>query len=172
MNVKLIAAALAGVIISTQAYADQNGQTQAYSMTNQQHKTAEKNKHAGERFLQINKMKRDVITLPDGLQYRVIRTGKGPKPKVTDTVTVEYTGTLIDGTEFDSSSKHGGPADFVLGQVIPGWVEALQLMPIGSTWEIYVPSHLAYGEQGAPPAIGPNETLVFKVRLLNFKQNT
>jgi FKBP-type peptidyl-prolyl cis-trans isomerase FklB len=129
-----------------------------------------KNKSAGETFLAANKTKQGVITLPSGLQYKILTAGTGPKPLKSDTVTVNYAGTLIDGTEFDSSYKRGEPATFPVGGVISGWTEALQLMPVGSTWELYIPANLAYGENGAPPAIGANETLIFKVELLNTKK--
>lgn len=133
---------------------------------------ATKNKQEGDTFLNTNKTQPNVVTLPSGLQYKVIEQGKGAKPTVTDTVTVKYAGKFVDGTEFDSSSKHGGQVDFTVGQVIPGWVEALQLMPVGSTWEIYVPAQLAYGNQDAPSAIGPNKTLIFKVSLVDIKKNS
>ena len=122
----------------------------------------------GEAFLAANKTKPGVVTLSDGLQYKVIVAGKGPKPKDNDTVTVHYQGKLIDGSEFDSSYKRGEPATFPVLGVIPGWTEALKLMPVGSTWELYIPSSLAYGEQGAPPVIGPNQTLIFTVQLLKI----
>lgn len=127
---------------------------------------AEKNKTTGEAFLTANKTKQGVITLPDGLQYKVLTIGNGKTPQDGDTVTVHYAGTLIDGTEFDSSYKRNEPTTFPVNGVIPGWVEALKLMKEGSTWELYIPSSLAYGEQGMPPVIGPNETLIFKVQLL------
>jgi FKBP-type peptidyl-prolyl cis-trans isomerase FklB len=110
------------------------------------------------------------VTLPDGLQYKILIAGKGTMPTTSDTVTVNYAGTLIDGTEFDSSYKRGEPISFPVNGVIPGWTEALQLMKPGSTWMLYIPSELAYGEQGAPPNIGPNETLVFKVELIDVKK--
>jgi hypothetical protein len=122
-------------------------------------------------FLDANKRKPGVVTLPDGLQYKVLVDGKGPKPSANDVVSVNYAGKLIDGTEFDSSYKRGEPATFPVGGVIPGWVEALQLMKVGSTWELYIPANLAYGEQGAPPVIGPNQTLIFKVELLDIKKS-
>lgn len=125
---------------------------------------------AGAAYLTANKSKPGVVTLPDGLQYKVIKEGKGPKPSADDTVTVDYTGTLIDGTVFDSSDKHGQPMTFPVKEVIPGWTEALQLMKVGSTWEIYVPASLAYGAAGAPPVIGPNETLIFKITLRDIKK--
>lgn len=120
----------------------------------------------GEAFLAANKKKPGVVTLPDGLQYKVIKMGKGPKPDIHSTVVVNYAGTLIDGTEFDSSYKRGQPASFPVGAVIPGWTEALQLMPEGSTWELFIPSKLAYGSQSIPPTIGSDSTLIFKVELL------
>lgn len=121
---------------------------------------------SGKTFLEENKTKPGIITLPDGLQYKVITDGKGVRPKDDDLVTVQYVGTLIDGTEFDSSYKRGEPATFPVNGVIPGWTEALQKMKVGSTWMLYIPAELAYGEQGAPPVIGANQTLIFKVELL------
>lgn len=123
----------------------------------------------GAAFLAANKTKPGVVTLPDGLQYKVLTAGNGPKPTAEDTVTVDYAGTLIDGTEFDSSYKRGEPASFPVGGVIAGWTEALQLMNVGSTWELFIPADLAYGDAGAPPVIGPNQTLVFKVHLIGIK---
>jgi FKBP-type peptidyl-prolyl cis-trans isomerase len=128
-------------------------------------------KNTNDTFLAANKSKPGVTTLPDGLQYKVLTEGKGTKPTLNDTVTVHYAGTLVNGKEFDSSYKRGEAATFPVSGVIPGWTEALQLMPVGSTWELYIPSSLAYGEQGAPPAIGPNETLIFKVELLKINKS-
>jgi FKBP-type peptidyl-prolyl cis-trans isomerase FklB len=122
----------------------------------------------GEEFLAANKSKPGVQTLPDGLQYKVITEGTGPKPTASDTVTVNYRGTLINGKEFDASSKHGGPATFGVGQVIKGWTEALQLMPVGSKWQLFIPSDLAYGDRGAGGDIGPGETLIFDVELISI----
>ena len=122
-------------------------------------------------YLEENKKQTGVVTLPDGLQYRIIKAGNGPKPKSSDVVTVHYAGRLIDGTEFDSSYKRNEPAQFPVNGVIQGWVEALQLMPVGSTWELVIPASLAYGDQGAPPVIGPNQTLIFKVELLDIKKS-
>jgi FKBP-type peptidyl-prolyl cis-trans isomerase FklB len=133
-------------------------------------KAGEKNKAEGEAFLAANKKKPGVIALPSGLQYKVITRGKGKSPKATDTVTVNYKGTLIDGTEFDSSYKRGEPASFPVNGVIKGWTEALQLMKEGSKWELFIPPDLAYGEKGAGNVIGPNATLVFEVELLSFKE--
>lgn len=126
----------------------------------------EQNARAGEAFLAENGKRVEVKTTPSGLQYEVITEGKGPKPEATDQVVVHYTGKLIDGTVFDSSEERGEPATFGVTQVIPGWVEALQLMNAGSTWRLFIPSQLAYGPQGAGGVIGPNQTLIFDVTLL------
>ena len=128
---------------------------------------AETNKKAGDEFLAKNKGKKGVNTTPSGLQYEVIKAGTGPKPKDTDTVQVHYTGTLLDGTKFDSSVDRGEPATFPLKGVIPGWTEGLQLMPVGSKYKFYIPSNLAYGENGPGP-IGPNAVLTFEVELLKI----
>lgn len=127
----------------------------------------EKNKKDGEEFLANNKKKKGVKTLPSGLQYKVITEGKGKSPKATDQVTVNYRGTLIDGTEFDSSYKRGEPATFAVNGVIKGWTEALQLMKEGSKWELFIPANLAYAERGAP-GIPPNSTLIFEVELIKI----
>lgn len=129
---------------------------------------AEKNKKEGEAFLAENKNKEGVKTLPSGLQYKVISTGTGKKPKDSDTISAHYRGTLIDGTEFDSSAKRGQPATFAVKGVIKGWTEALQLMTEGSKWQLFVPADLAYGERGAGAQIGPNSTLIFEVELLSI----
>lgn len=128
----------------------------------------EKNKKEGETFLAENKIKEGVITRPSGLQYKVIKEGTGDMPKPTDTVTTHYSGTLIDGTEFDSSYRSGQPATFKVNGVIPGWTEALQMMKAGSKWRLFIPPHLAYGERGAGRDIGPNATLIFDVELLSI----
>ncbi len=130
---------------------------------------AEKNKKEGEAFLAENKKKPGVKTLPSGLQYKVITEGKGASPKETDTVTVNYRGTLIDGTEFDSSYKRKEPATFPVKGVIKGWTEALQLMKEGAKWQLFIPPNLAYGERGAGGTIGPNATLIFEVELLKIQ---
>jgi FKBP-type peptidyl-prolyl cis-trans isomerase FklB len=124
------------------------------------------NKTQGEAFLKANGAKPGVVTLPSGLQYQILTPGKGPTPKASDTVMCNYRGTLIDGTEFDSSAQHGGPASLDVGAVIPGWTEALQKMPVGSKWRLFVPSDLAYGDRGAGGAIGPNATLIFDIELV------
>ena len=128
----------------------------------------QKNRAAAEKFLAENKKKPGVITTKSGLQYKVIKKGNGPKPGTNDTVKVHYKGTLLDGTEFDSSYKRNEPAQFKVGQVIPGWQEALQLMPMGSTFELYLPPDLAYGDRGAPPVIEPGSMLIFQVELLDL----
>lgn len=130
----------------------------------------EKNKKEGEAFLAENKKKEGIITLPSGLQYKVINEGTGETPELTDVVTVNYRGTLIDGTEFDSSYRRGQPATFPVNAVIAGWAEALQLMKVGSKWQLFIPSDLAYGERGAGRDIGPNATLIFDVELLSIKK--
>ncbi len=123
-------------------------------------------KEAGEKFLAENKTKEGVVVLPSGLQYKILKAGDGPKPKASDTVKCHYEGRLINGQVFDSSIRRGEPAEFPVGGVIAGWVEALQLMPVGSKWQLYIPSELAYGAHGAGQSIGPNETLIFDVELL------
>lgn len=161
----VIAAMGLGLSANTLAATDStNGQSNMQAQS-----IADKNKATGQAFLAANKKKQGVVTLADGLQYKVLEEGKGAKPSATDTVTVDYAGKLVNGTEFDSSYKRGEPASFPVNAVIPGWVEALQLMPVGSTWELYIPSELAYGESGAGDAIGPNETLIFKVHLIGIK---
>ena len=131
---------------------------------------AEANLKKGKEFLAANAKKSGVKTLDDGLQYKVLTKGKGEKPAETDEVTVNYEGRLIDGTVFDSSYERGEPTTFRLNQVIKGWQQGLKQMPKGSTWELYIPADLAYGPNGAPGAIGPNEVLVFKVELLDIKK--
>lgn len=126
------------------------------------------NKKAGEEFLHINKGRAGVVELPSGLQYQVLKQGNGAKPSATDKVKCHYHGTLINGTVFDSSVQRGQPAVFGVNQVIPGWVEALLLMPVGSKWRLFIPSNLAYGEHGAGEMIEPNSTLIFDVELLDI----
>lgn len=133
---------------------------------------ADKNKSEGEAFLAANKGKEGVVTLPDGLQYKILTAGTGPKPAPTDSVVCNYRGTLINGTEFDSSYKRGQPATFGVGQVIKGWTEALQLMPVGSKWQLFIPSNLAYGPRGAGAEIGPDSTLIFEIELLSIQDKT
>jgi FKBP-type peptidyl-prolyl cis-trans isomerase len=128
-----------------------------------------KNKSEGDMFLAENAKKEGVVVLPSGLQYKIIKAGSGPKPKLTDEVTTHYRGTLIDGIEFDSSYKRGQPTSFPVNGVIAGWTEALQLMPVGSKWQLFIPSNLAYGQRGAGDTIGPNATLVFDIELIAIK---
>lgn len=127
-----------------------------------------KNTAEGTAFLAKNKAAEGVKTTASGLQYKVVKMGTGPKPKATDTVKVHYTGTLLDGTKFDSSVDRGEPAQFALNAVIPGWTEAVAMMPVGSKWTIWVPSALGYGERGTPGPIGPNATLKFDIELLEI----
>jgi FKBP-type peptidyl-prolyl cis-trans isomerase FklB len=126
------------------------------------------NKKVGEAFLAANKTKPGVVTLPSGLQYLVLKAGTGPKPGPTDKVRVHYHGTLIDGRVFDSSVERGEPIELSVNGVIPGWTEALQLMPVGSKWKLFIPSSLAYGDQQAGPLITPGSTLIFDVELLDI----
>jgi FKBP-type peptidyl-prolyl cis-trans isomerase len=128
------------------------------------------NQLEGTQFLAANKAKPGVVALPSGLQYKILKEGTGPKPTAADSVVCNYRGTLVNGTEFDASSKHGGPATFPVTGVIKGWTEALQLMPVGSKWELYVPSDLAYGERSPGGEIGPNSTLIFEVELLSIAE--
>lgn len=129
----------------------------------------DRNKKDGEAFLAENKKKEGVKTTASGLQYKVIKEGTGKKPTATDTVTVNYRGALIDGTEFDSSYKRNEPTTFPVNGVIPGWTEALQMMKTGSKYQLFIPSNLAYGDRGAGPQIGPNATLIFEVELISIK---
>ncbi|MEW6510306.1 MAG: FKBP-type peptidyl-prolyl cis-trans isomerase [Bacteroidota bacterium] len=133
------------------------------------HALGEKNAHDGQAFLAENAKKPGVVTLPSGLQYKVIKEGTGKSPKLTSTVTIHYAGRLLDGTEFDSSRKRNEPTTYPCNGFIKGWTEALQLMKEGSTWELYIPSDLAYGESGAGSVIPPNSTLIFDVELLAVK---
>jgi FKBP-type peptidyl-prolyl cis-trans isomerase len=127
------------------------------------------NEKAGATFMESNKSKEGVKTTASGLQYKVLKEGTGTKPKATSTVTVHYTGTLLDGKKFDSSYDHGQPATFQLNQVIPGWTEGVQLMTPGSKYQFWIPGNLGYGPQGSPPTIPPNATLVFEVELISVK---
>jgi FKBP-type peptidyl-prolyl cis-trans isomerase len=148
------------------AYQDELMQKQAHA----KEKSGEDDKKAGEAFLAENKKKEGVVTLPSGLQYKILKAGSGKKPTAENTVECHYKGTLINGTEFDSSYRGGRPASFNVSRVITGWTEALQLMPVGSKWQLVIPSQLAYGERGTPDgSIGPNATLIFEVELLGIK---
>ena len=130
----------------------------------------EKNKKEGESFLAENKKRAGVTTLPSGLQYKVFKAGTGKTPTDTNTVTAHYRGTLIDGTEFDSSYRRGQPAIFPVKEVIPGWIEALKLMQEGAKWQLFIPPNLAYGERGAGSVLGPNATLIFEVELISIQE--
>ncbi len=147
------------------ALQDQLRQKQAEMLS----KMAEDNKKAGDAFFAENAKKEGVVTLPSGLQYKILKAGQGSKPAVTDTVSCNYRGTLIDGTEFDSSLPSGKPATFQINGVIPGFKEALQLMPVGSKWQVFIPSGLAYGTAGAGNAIGPNAALIFEIELVSIQ---
>jgi FKBP-type peptidyl-prolyl cis-trans isomerase FklB len=133
-----------------------------------QAQAVEKNQKEGQDFLAENKTKPGVQTLPDGLQYKILTEGSGESPSPDDIVTVNYRGSFVDGTEFDSSAKMGHPAQFPVRGVIPGWTEALQKMKVGSKWQLFVPADLAYGQNGRPPLIGPDQTLVFEIELLSI----
>jgi FKBP-type peptidyl-prolyl cis-trans isomerase len=147
-------------------------QLQAEVRNKQQEKmkvAGEMNKKEGAEFLEANKTKEGVVTLPSGLQYKILTEGTGPKPAASDTVVCNYRGTLISGTEFDSSYKRGQPASFPVNGVVKGWTEALRLMPVGSKWQLFVPAELGYGDRGAGADIGPSATLIFEVELLSIQ---
>jgi FKBP-type peptidyl-prolyl cis-trans isomerase FklB len=170
LNSELVAAAMAAVIKGEAPKMDVTMANQLINehMTALQAKKGGAAKEAGAKFLEENKKKKGVTALPSGLQYEVITMGTGTKPTTADKVKVHYHGTLTDGTVFDSSVQRGEPATFGLTQVIKGWTEALQLMPVGSKWKIYLPYDLAYGDKGAGGKIGPYATLVFEVELLEI----
>ena len=161
---KAVQAALADKAVMTP---EQCGNFIRNYFMNESMRTDKENKEQGQAFLNKNKEAAGVITLPSGLQYQVIREGIGAKPTLEDQVKVHYSGRTLDGNEFDSSYKRGQPAELGLTQVIKGWTEVLQLMPVGSKWKVFIPENLAYGPQG-PPAIGPNQTLVFEIELLDI----
>jgi FKBP-type peptidyl-prolyl cis-trans isomerase FklB len=129
----------------------------------------EASRKEGQEFLAANKAKEGIVTLPSGLEYKILTEGTGPKPAATDSVSCNYRGTLLNGKEFDNSYKRGQPATFPVNGVIKGWTEALQLMPVGSKWQLFIPSELAYGDRGAGPDIGPGSTLIFEVELLSIQ---
>src|SRR5579872_4800668 len=148
---------------------DQQAQACIYgTMQKAKAEKAAGNKKLGQDFLAANKNKPGVVTTPSGLQYTVLKEGTGPKPALTDMVRVHYHGTLIDGKVFDSSVERGQPIELAVNGVIPGWTEALQMMPVGSKWKLFVPSNLAYGDQQAGPMIAPGSTLIFDVELLDI----
>jgi FKBP-type peptidyl-prolyl cis-trans isomerase len=149
----------------TQLQTDVRGQMEAKA-----HTEGAAARKEGEDFLAANKSKPGVVTLPSGLQYKILNAGSGPKPTASDTVSCNYRGTLINGKEFDSSYKRGQPVSFPVGGVIKGWTEALQLMPVGSKWQLFIPSDMAYGDRGAGPDIGPGQTLIFEVELLKIEE--
>ncbi len=177
VDVKALHAGIADGFAGTPALTDEEQravimdlQKSAMSKMEEKNKAAAvTNLKAGEDFLAANAKKEGVKTTASGLQYKVIKSGSGPSPKATDTVKVHYNGTLIDGTVFDSSIRRGSPATFPVDGVIPGWTEALQLMKVGDKWQLFIPSKLAYGEQGPGP-IGPNATLIFDVELLGIEK--
>ena len=177
LNVDLLAAGMKAFLTGGQCKIDpaaSNKMISEHMQAEQAKQAAEKaakageNKAKGEAFLATNKAKAGVTTTASGLQYEVIKMGTGPKPTATDKVTTHYHGTLIDGTVFDSSVQRGQPAQFGVNQVIPGWTEALQLMPTGSKFKLFLPANIAYGDQGAGGMIGPGEALVFEVELISI----
>jgi FKBP-type peptidyl-prolyl cis-trans isomerase FklB len=172
LDIEMIAEGLRDVLKNniTKLTADQTQDVISSYLMRKKAEMSTKQQKAGLDFLAANAKRKGVITLPSGLQYEIITAGKGQKPTIDDKVTTHYTGTLIDGTVFDSSVERNEPATFPVGQVIRGWTEALQLMPVGSKWKLYIPSNLAYGDQGAGGVIGPNETLVFEIELLSISK--
>lgn len=162
-------AQLRTAMLGLQAQLQAKAEVKAKEMAAQAAVLGEKNKKAGEAYLAANKKKEGVVTLPSGLQYKVLKAGTGKSPKATDVVKTHYHGTLIDGKVFDSSVERGEPVSFPVNRVIPGWTEALQKMKVGDKWQLVIPSNLAYGERGAGEDIGPNATLVFDVELLDIE---
>ena len=154
---------------STSMSPEEANQTLQEYFSKQQEEMLNKNLEIGIAFLEENSKKENVVSLPSGLQYEILTEGNGPKPQATDSVKCHYHGTLLDGTVFDSSVQRGEPAVFGVNQVIKGWVEALQLMSVGSKWKLFIPSSLAYGSQGAGSSIEPNSTLIFEVELLGIE---
>ena len=168
----VIFALFGGLAFTNAQAADTTDQTAAQQQTAAPATdAANQNQIAGEAFMQSNAKKEGVVTLPSGLEYKILQEGTGPKPAASDMVTVNYRGTLLNGTEFDSSYNRGQPAVFGVSQVVKGWTEALQLMPVGSKWQLFIPAELAYGPQGSR-GIAPNSTLVFEVELLSFQPKT
>lgn len=172
LNFQILAQSLQAAIAKTIPQSDlmaANAQVQKYQ-TEMQSSKGDKAKKEGEKFLEENKKRKGVVTLPSGLQYEILKQGSGPKPTATDKVKTHYHGTLIDGTVFDSSVERNDPATFGVNQVIKGWTEALQLMPVGSKWKLFIPYNLAYGERGAGGKIGPYSALIFEVELLSIEK--
>lgn len=170
LNLDILKAAMEAAVKGQSLLIDGN-QAQQVLNTYFAEQQAKKGKEAierGQKFLAENKKRKGVVELPSGLQYEILKAGTGPKPTKEDKVTTHYHGTTIDGKVFDSSVERGQPAQFGCNQVIAGWTEALQLMPLGSKWKLFIPSNLAYGERGAGGNIGPNETLVFDVELISI----
>ena len=172
LNVEVLSQAFKDVFSDNNTLMDQEGVMKCLNtyFQNQQQSQYEENIREGEEFLAENKSREGVITLPSGLQYEVLVEGTGEKPALTDEVKTHYHGTLLDGTVFDSSVERGEPVSFPVNGVIAGWTEALQLMPVGSKWKLYIPYDLAYGERGAGQAIGPYSTLIFEVELISIEK--
>ena len=171
LDPKAVAAGISDVLSNKPALSEQEVQEALMNLQkNAVARRAEKNLKEGETFLAGNAKKEGVKTTASGLQYKVLKSGTGETPKKTDTVKVHYEGKLIDGTVFDSSIKRGEPLTISVGGVIPGWTEALQLMKVGDKWQLFIPSKLAYGENGAGADIGPNSTLIFEVELLGIEK--
>lgn len=168
--VSVAAAALVGCSGSEQSASNGTNATAGYAPATAPAAASTDPKAAGEAFLAANAKQPGVVTTPSGLQYSVIKSGTGDSPKATDSVTVHYTGTLIDGTVFDSSVQRGVPATFGVNQVIPGWTEALQLMKVGDKWKLFIPSNLAYGPQSPGAGIPANSVLIFEVELLSINK--
>jgi FKBP-type peptidyl-prolyl cis-trans isomerase FklB len=170
LNPEILSKAIKDAMSSKAPLLDANQTNQCMNsyMAMQQKGKSEGAKKIGAKFLEDNKKRPGVITTASGLQYQVITQGTGPKPIPTDMVKVNYAGSLINGKEFDASAKHGGPAQFGVGGVIAGWTEVLQLMPVGSKYKVYIPSSLAYQDFGAGEDIGPGETLIFEIELLEI----
>jgi len=170
INVQALSAALNDVMTGVETKISEENATQALNNYFQKKQAVEltQNEAKGKQFLAENAKKDGVVTLPSGLQYTIIKEGTGAKPTAESTVTTHYHGTTVDGDVFDSSVERGEPAQFPVNGVIKGWTEALQLMPTGSKWKLFVPSELAYGSRGAGPKIGPNSTLIFEVELISI----
>ena len=169
MTLKWMAVLVVVELMATQVNAAQAPLLKTQKETQGTKMVSAENKKEGTAFLARNKTKQGVVTLPSGLQYKILKAGNGKKPVGADTVECHYRGTLINGTEFDSSYRRGQAASFPVSGVIPGWTEALKLMPVGSKWQLFIPPQLAYGAQGSGRDIGPDATLIFEVELLAIK---